>query len=81
LIWRQGQNQGTLPAFAIAVVDTTGAGDAFHGAFAAAVALGMPWKDTLCYASAAGALCCTKMGARLGLPDYQEHWGLFKSSK
>lgn len=81
VIWRQGQNRGALPAFAIAVVDTTGAGDAFHGAFAAAVARGMSWKDTLCYANAAGALCCTKMGARLGLPDYQEHWDLFKSSE
>jgi sulfofructose kinase len=77
LIWQQGLTQGALPAFPVNVVDTTGAGDAFHGAFAAAIALGMDWADVLRYASAAGALCCTKTGARLGLPTYQEHWGLF----
>jgi sulfofructose kinase len=77
LIWQQGLTQGALPAFPVNVVDTTGAGDAFHGAFAAAIALGMDWAGVLRYASAAGALCCTKTGARLGLPTYQEHWGLF----
>lgn len=78
LIWQQGAMRGSLPAFSVNVVDTTGAGDAFHGAFAAAVALGMPWNEVLRYASAAGALCCTKVGARFGLPTYQEHWQLFK---
>jgi sulfofructose kinase len=78
LIWQQGEIRGALPAFTVNVVDTTGAGDAFHGAFASAIALGMGWADVLSYASAAGALCCTKTGARLGLPTYQEHWHLFK---
>lgn len=78
LIWRQGETRGALPAFPVTAIDTTGAGDAFHGAFAAAVALGMEWSEVLCYASAAGALCCTKAGARLGLPSYQAHWDLFK---
>jgi sulfofructose kinase len=78
LIWQQGAMRGSLPAFSVNVVDTTGAGDAFHGAFAAAVALSMPWDEVLRYASAAGALCCTKVGARFGLPTYQEHWQLFK---
>jgi sulfofructose kinase len=77
LIWQQGKIRGALPAFTVTVVDTTGAGDAFHGAFAAAIALGIGWGDVLRYASAAGALCCTKTGARLGLPTYQEHWDLF----
>ncbi|MEQ1739132.1 MAG: PfkB family carbohydrate kinase [Methyloglobulus sp.] len=80
LIWQQGAMRGSLPAFSVTVVDTTGAGDAFHGAFAAAVALGMPWDEVLRYASAAGALCCTKVGARHGLPTYQEHWNLFKQN-
>lgn len=80
LIWRQGQNRGALPAFPVPVVDTTGAGDAFHGAFAAAIALGMPWLDTMRYASAAGSLCCTKMGARFGLPSRQEHWDMYSGN-
>lgn len=78
LIWRQGEMRGALSAFSVTVVDTTGAGDAFHGAFAAAVASGMAWPEALRYSSAAGALCCTKAGARYGLPTYQEHWDLFK---
>lgn len=78
LIWQQGKIRGALSSFTVNVVDTTGAGDAFHGAFAAAIGLGMDWADVLRYSSAAGALCCTKTGARLGLPTYQEHWDLFK---
>jgi sulfofructose kinase len=77
LIWQRGNEQGTLPAYPITPIDTTGAGDAFHGAFAAALAVGMDWQSLLRYASAAGALCCMKMGARLGLPNHEEHALLF----
>jgi sulfofructose kinase len=77
LIWQRGNEQGALPAYPITAVDTTGAGDAFHGAFAAALAAGMDWQTLLRYASAAGALSCMKMGARLGLPNQKEHTVLF----
>jgi sulfofructose kinase len=81
LIWQRGEERGELPAYKVNAIDTTGAGDAFHGAFAAALALGMPWDELLRYASAAGALCCTKAGARPGLSSYQEHQGLFQPAK
>jgi sulfofructose kinase len=68
LVWKNEGGSGSLPAFPIDAVDTTGAGDAFHGAFAAGLASGKPWNDLLTYASAVGALCCTKYGARPGLP-------------
>ncbi|MFU8790472.1 MAG: carbohydrate kinase family protein [Methylobacter sp.] len=77
VIWQRGQEQGALPAYPITAIDTTGAGDAFHGAFAAALAIGLDWQALLRYASAAGALCCTQMGARLGLPSQQDHAALF----
>ncbi len=73
LIWQHGQQSGKLDALAINAIDTTGAGDAFHGAFAAGIAAGLDWLTTLRYASVAGSLCCTKMGARLGLPSKKEH--------
>lgn len=73
LVWQRGKEKGELPAIPAKVVDTTGAGDAFHGAFVAAVVKNMDWLDILTYASAAGALCCTKMGARQGLPDQKTH--------
>jgi sulfofructose kinase len=77
LIWQRGSEQGGLPAYPVTAIDTTGAGDAFHGAFAAALAADMHWQTLLRYASAAGALCCTQMGARLGLPERKEHTLLF----
>jgi sulfofructose kinase len=68
ILWRVGSECGSLPAFSISPVDTTGAGDAFHGAFAAGVAAGLEWPAVLRLASAAGALCCTQLGARLAIP-------------
>jgi sulfofructose kinase len=79
LIWQRGKKRGESPAFPVKAIDTTGAGDAFHGAFAAALAANMEWQDVLRYASAAGALCCTKIGARTGLPIREEHANLFKN--
>ena len=72
LVWRTDAGAGSLPAHAIDAVDTTGAGDAFHGAFAAGLAAGLGWADLLRYASAAAALCCRKYGARPGMPRAEE---------
>jgi len=72
LIWKTATQQGQFRAFNITAMDTTGAGDAFHGAFSAAIADNMRLDDALYYASATGALCCTKIGARTGLPDGNE---------
>jgi sulfofructose kinase len=70
LVWQRGVETGAMTAPPMSeVIDTTGAGDAFHGAFAAALAAASSWSDILRFASAAGALCCTKLGARPGLPD------------
>jgi sulfofructose kinase len=72
LIWKRNQQIGRVPAFEVKVVDTTGAGDAFHGAFAAGLATGLAWEELLRFASAAGALCCTKLGGRFGIPTALE---------
>ena len=78
LCWRNradsrfGAGAGSHPAFAVEAEDTTGAGDAFHGAFAAGLARGMAWEELLRFASAVGALCCTRKGARLGIPTGAE---------
>jgi ribokinase len=59
---------GEIPvsAHAVAVVDTTAAGDAFNGALA--VALGGRLEDALGFASATAALACTRRGAQPSLP-------------
>jgi sulfofructose kinase len=81
VIWQRGTETGSLPAFAVNAIDSTGAGDAFHGAFASGLALNLAWQDLLSYASAAGSLCCTRMGARLGLPSQAEHEALWHGVK
>ncbi len=61
-----------LPAPAIQAVDTTGAGDVFHGAFTLALARGSAAPDALMYAAAAAALKCTRSGGVRGAPTQQE---------
>ncbi|MCP5098692.1 MAG: carbohydrate kinase [Chloroflexi bacterium] len=68
VVWRHEGENGRLPAFPVHAIDSTGAGDTFHGAMAYALTQQMAWHDTLHFASAAAALCCTKYGARHGIP-------------
>jgi sulfofructose kinase len=72
VIWGVGRNTDTMPAFPVDPVDTTGAGDAFHGALALCVARGEPIHRCLRTAAACGALCCTRLGARIGIPRHGE---------
>jgi len=72
LFWRNVSGSGRQKAYTVRAVDTTGAGDVFHGALAACLAQKKEWLESLSYASAAGALCCTKIGARLGIPTKEE---------
>jgi sulfofructose kinase len=69
LIWRNAGGEGRIPAFPVEAVDTTGAGDVFHGAFAGSLAIGKKWEEILLYSSAAAALCCSRFGARTGIPE------------
>jgi len=68
LLWKSPAAQGSMAPFAVTVVDTTGAGDVFHGALALALARRTEWLRALRFANAAAALCCTKLGARPGIP-------------
>jgi arabinose-5-phosphate isomerase len=52
-----------LPAFAVKVVDTTGAGDAFMGAMIAGLRWSLPWRAIGTLANAAGAVCVGRLGA------------------
>jgi len=57
-----------LPAFPVEPVDTTAAGDAFVGSFAAALAEGRPLTEAVRYGNAVGALASTKPGAQPSMP-------------
>ena len=66
------------PAFVVNCVDTTGAGDVFHGAFCYAVLQEMPMRDALEFSNAMAALNCTALGARGGIRGLEEIRGLMK---
>jgi sulfofructose kinase len=60
------------PAFVVNCVDTTGAGDVFHGAFCYAVLQQFPIREALDLANAMAALNCTAIGARGGIKTLDE---------
>jgi ribokinase len=61
-----------VPADIVATIDSTGAGDAFCGALAAALAEGRPLAEAVQRAVAGGALATTHVGAREGMPTAAE---------
>jgi ribokinase len=66
--FESAQSQGFVPPFAVEVVDTTSAGDAFHGALAVGLAEGMGLEEAIRCAAAAGALAVTKPGVQDAMP-------------
>ncbi len=58
----------TTPAYQVKVVDTTGAGDVFHGAYIVGLLEGLSVKDSCLFASAVSAIKCTRLGGRAGIP-------------
>lgn len=68
-IWfTEGGAISHVPAFAVDVVDTLGAGDVWHGAFVLRLAEGADERTALVFASAAAALKCTAFGGRKATP-------------
>lgn len=71
-LWLDGADLLHEPGFAIDAVDTLGAGDVFHGAFALAIAEGRDIRGAGRFANAASALKCTRPGGRAGIPTRSE---------
>ncbi len=67
-LWLEDGAPQRSPAPAVDVVDTLGAGDVFHGAYALALAEGRPVEAAARFANAAAALKCTRPGGRAGIP-------------
>ena len=68
------------PAFPVAAVDTTGAGDCWCGVLAAALDAGAPLERAMLRAAAAAAIACTRPGAAAAMPDAAETDALLASS-
>ncbi len=65
-------NLQQTPAFPVHTVDTLGAGDVFHGAFALGITEGQDLPAALRFASAAAALKCTRFGGAFAAPQRAE---------
>jgi len=62
----------TYPAFTVEVVDTTGAGDVFHGAFDYGILRGWDLEEVVRFSSAVAALKCRELGGRAGIPSLMQ---------
>ena len=69
VVWSADGTPRRTPAFPVDAVDTLGAGDVFHGAFALGVAHGRDVDDIVRRSSAAAALKCSRAGGRVGFPS------------
>lgn len=67
-----GHHVENIPACPVTAVDTLGAGDIWHGAFALRLAEGAHEHEAVGFANAAAALKCTRFGGRQGCPDRAE---------
>lgn len=74
--WHLSRQEPSKPrhraAFKVNVVDTTGCGDVFHGAYATALAEQKPLEECIRFASAAAALKATQPGAQNGIPTRRQ---------
>jgi len=60
------------PAFPVDVVDTTGAGDVFHGAYIVAMMHGWTPRQCAQFSTAVSAIKCTRLGGRAGIPTFEQ---------
>jgi len=67
-----GKEINLQKAFPIDAVDTTGAGDVYHGAYIYGLLQGWDMQNCMRFASAASAIKCRHIGARKGIPDLEE---------
>lgn len=70
-IMYNGNETWHYPAFEVKAIDSNGAGDVFHGAFAFGVQMGYDYKKCCIFASAVSALKCMGVGARESVPAFE----------
>lgn len=72
VLWLENGAVRRFSIFRVETVDTLGAGDVFHGAFALMLAEGRDERATMCFAAAAAAVKCTRFGGITGAPTRAE---------
>ncbi len=76
-----GQKLFHQPSFKVDVVDTTGAGDTYHGAFVYKCVKGGSWADCMKFSAAVAAMKCMAFGGRAGIPALEAVESFLKGSK
>ncbi len=67
------QNQAKImPSIKVKALDSTGAGDLFHGAFTYGIAKNMPYEEIIKLSNITGALSVTRIGGRFSAPTKEE---------
>jgi sulfofructose kinase len=77
--WIEASQHRHHPAFDVDVIDTNGAGDVFHGAWAMAIGAGADSQSAAGFAAAAAALKCTRRNGRAGIPNFQQTLKLWRT--
>ena len=77
----EGERIHVVPAFEVAAVDTTGAGDVFRGAFIYGLLQGWAVERVLSFANAAASVACTRLGAINGIPILEEAYRVLQGSR
>lgn len=72
VVWLQGGRIQEISAPKVTAIDTTAAGDVFHGAYAFAIGAGLDTRDSMIFASEVAALKCTRAGGRAAIPTFDE---------
>jgi len=67
--WYENGQLHQQAAYTVDVVDTTGAGDVFHGAYALAIGAGLDVRAAMAFSAATAAMKCRHAGGRNGIPD------------
>lgn len=78
VFYTNGKEKLLIPSIKVDAVDTTGAGDAFNGGFATAIASGADIKTALRFANCVGALSVTKPGTSPAMPMKEEIYALYE---
>ncbi|NQU06097.1 MAG: hypothetical protein HQ568_08395 [Calditrichaeota bacterium] len=79
-VYCDGSETRHIPGFTVDIVDTTGAGDVFHGAFVYGLLENWDLSRIVRFANAAAALSCRKLSGRMGIPSLDEIERLIKNA-
>lgn len=78
--YTDGTQEIVVPSIKVKDLETTGAGDAFNGGLATAIAEGMPIETALQFATCTAALSVTRLGSSLSMPAREEIAELMKKN-